>query len=96
MTACYVTNVGARPDGLNDDVLILAASWEARCLGVSRLLNRYSCELAILSVYDGASDQREIHINELSATLKGVGTLEIVPAMHSNPLQNVVATSAFL
>lgn len=92
MLAQYVSKIGGWPDGTNDDVLILAASWEARCVGVSRLLNNYSCSTILLSVYDGESQQRETHIRELTDNLRSIGQLEIVPTMHGNPLQNIVSS----
>lgn len=74
-----------------DDILIVAASWEERCLGLARRFGTYQCKTTILSIYDTPSDQREKHIFELSELLKNIsnGNLKRVSANHQNPLINV-------
>ena len=80
-----------RVDSL-DHVLILAASWEERCLGMTRRIGNYTCGTVALSVYDGKSELREEHLKELRRRLPLVGRLEEIPALHSNPLANVIKT----
>jgi len=82
--------------GAPDDALILAASWEERCLGLGEKLRRYRCQTVILTVYDGKSKLRERHIEVLRPVLRSVGHLEELPALHSNPLPNVRATIRLL
>lgn len=77
-------------DGEPDDVLILAASWEERCLGLVRRLGKsYACNRIALTVYDGKNKLREKHIEELASRLQLVGDVKKVDALHSNPLVNV-------
>lgn len=90
MTSCHVTEIATWPDGERDDVLILAASWESRCLGVSRILGNFSCKKILLAIYDGDSAQRETNIGELEKNLSGVGELKKLAALHSDPLSNVI------
>lgn len=75
-----------------DDALILAASWEERCLGLPRLLNSYRSKKIILSIYDGPSRLRQKNIEELRAILPNVGTLCEIDAQHANPLPNIRET----
>ena len=40
-----------------DHALILAASWEERCLGVASMLQTYRCQEVLMTVYDGKSEK---------------------------------------
>src|SRR5215208_934704 len=75
-----------------DDALILAASWEERCLGVARKLRGDAARTIILNVYDGPSALRERHIGMLVDVLKSKGELHMVPAVHSYPIESVRQT----
>jgi hypothetical protein len=72
-----------------DDALILAASWEERCLGVATRLRNYSAAQVFLSIYDGKSELREKHIGQLIDLLEPIGALHKVPAKHAYPIENV-------
>jgi len=78
--------------GVADDALLLAASWEERCLGLRERLGSYSCRCVLFSVYDGSSRLRDKHIELLVPVLSSVGHLEWLPALHANPLGNVRST----
>jgi hypothetical protein len=76
--------------GEPDDALVLAASWEERCLGVaSKLAVSYSAQHVLMTVYDGESSLRKKHIAKLSEVLASRGELHQVPARHANPIKNV-------
>src|SRR3712207_3486075 len=77
--------------GAPDHALIVAASWEERCLGLARRLGHYRCKAAVLSVYDTPSVKREVHISELTGHLSRVSgsNLHAISANRSNPLPNV-------
>lgn len=78
--------------GVADDVLILAASWEERCLGLARRLANYSCGVTLMTVYDGPSRLREKHIGMLTELLTPLAELHKLDALHANPLPNVRET----
>ena len=86
---------GVVPDA-PDDALILAASWEERCLGVATRLKNYSSSNVILSIYDGPRSLRRKHINLLDQLLSPVGTLYRIPAEHAYPIENVRKTIALI
>lgn len=75
-----------------DDVLLLAASWEERCLGLARKLEGYRAQTVIVTEYDGASERRREHLAELRRLLARVGEVVVVQARHSDPLENVRRT----
>jgi hypothetical protein len=75
----------ARPD----DALILAASWEERCLGSARILGRYSCSQIFMAVYDGPSELRRTHISELHQRLSRVAQITQIDVNRANPLPAV-------
>src|ERR1044071_624421 len=89
-------DVGPIAPDAPDDALILAASWEERCLGVATRLKGYSASQVILSIYDGQSDLREKHISKLTNLLGPVGNLHKVPAKHAFPIENVRDTVALI
>ena len=72
-----------------DDALILAASWEDRCLGLPRRSFSYRCKTVYMTVYEGQNDLREKNIRELEPLLRGFGKLERMPAMRQDPLGSV-------
>ena len=76
------------PD-LEDHALILAASWEERCLGVASRLQTYRCQEVLMTVYDGKSEKRQNNIDHLVQLLPTAGKLREIPAKHENPLENV-------
>jgi hypothetical protein len=83
--------------GGRDGALILASSWEKRCLGVpERLCRDYAAQRVLLTVYDGQSERREVHTGELLSSLAGHGPVEVLSAMHRNPIMNANATVAAL
>jgi hypothetical protein len=92
MAFVELSKISTLDSGIPDDVLILAASWEERCLGAARRLKDYSCKKVIMSVYDGPSQLREKHIVELTYLLTPLGQLIKLPALHNNPLPNTRAT----
>jgi hypothetical protein len=73
----------------DDDALILAASWEERCLALPQRSASYRCQTVYLTVYEGQNDLREKHIRELEPLLKRFGTLEYLPATRQDPLPSV-------
>lgn len=79
-----------------DDVLLLAASWEERCLGLVRKAEGYRATHVILTEYDGVSKRRQQHLVELHARLTEMGNVTVVPALHANPLANVRHTLGIL
>jgi hypothetical protein len=84
-------HVGTVEPGRPDDALILAASYEDRCLGLARRLRDYSCARVILTVYDGESERRRRNIKELEQLLCSAGELVKLPAHHDKPLDHVRA-----
>src|SRR5438128_2672326 len=80
--------------GMEDDVLILAASWEERCLSLPRLLASYRCKRILMSIYDGPSQLRQKNIEVLEEILPKFGELKKIDARHANPLPNVRDTIA--
>jgi hypothetical protein len=90
------TQIGTIEPDTPDDALILAASWEERCLGVASRLRGYSCKTVILTVYDGPSKLRTDHIKQLTELLKPVGNIQRIETLHANPLANVRQTVALL
>jgi hypothetical protein len=79
--------------GAHDTALLLAASWEERCLFVPENLSReYRATTILMTVYDGKSDRREKHIRELTRILSTRGAIETILARHDDPLPNVRAT----
>jgi len=79
-----------------DDALLLAASWDERCLGLASRLGGYHCHRVMMTVYDGESAFREKNIGLLRKLLEEVGPVTVVPAKHSDPLQNVRETVTLL
>ncbi len=79
---------------MEDDVLILAASWEERCLSVPKRLASYRCEKILMSIYDGPSQLRQKNIEALEEILPKFGELNKLNARHANPLPNVRDTIA--
>jgi len=90
------TQIGTIEPDAPDDALILAASWEERCLGVASRLRGYSCNTVILTVYDGPSELRAKHIKQLTELLAPVGNIQRIEALHANPLANVRQTVTLL
>jgi hypothetical protein len=79
-----------------DDVLVLAASWEQRCLGLAQKLADYRCGHVLMTIYDGKSKKREENINKLRKLLPKVGSLTELDATHSSPIENVCNTIEFI
>ena len=79
-----------------DDLLILAASWEERCLGLPRKLADYTCRHILMSIYDGFSKKREENIKKLREILPTFGRLSELGAKHANPIENVRQTVDFI
>lgn len=79
-----------------DDALILAASWEERCLGVAERLRNYSAQKVIITIYDGPSALRKKHIAILEDVLTSKGEVHQVPALHSYPIESVRKTVALV
>jgi len=79
-----------------DDLLITAASWDQRCLGVPTKLSKYSCQHVLMSIYDGRSEKREANIKQLDEILQKAGKLIKLEAEHSNPIENVCRTIEFI
>src|SRR5262245_14207280 len=82
----------ARPDA----ALIIAASWEERCLGLPRRLADYRADLGLVPVYDGKSTKRANHIEELDAHLTPRCNVHHMSALHSYPIPNVRETIRLL
>lgn len=79
--------------GQPDEVLILAASWENRCLGLTRRLGKYRCKMVLMTVYDSPSKLRSENIEVLTELLRTThGDLRKLTASHANPLPNVRET----
>jgi hypothetical protein len=79
-----------------DDALLLAASWEERCLGLARRLRGYRAKQVIVTEYDGTSARRAIYLKELRERLDVVGSVSVIQALHRDPLGNVRDTLAML
>jgi hypothetical protein len=79
-----------------DDLLILAASWEQRCLGLPQKLADYRCSHVLMTIYDGHSKKREENIKKLRKILPKVGRLKELEAKHSSPIENVRKTIEFI
>lgn len=79
-----------------DDVLILAASWEQRCLGLAQKMVVYRCGHILMTIYDGKSKKREENIKKLRKLLPNVGRLKELDARHSSPIENVCETIEFI
>jgi hypothetical protein len=79
-----------------DDALLLAASWEERCLGLVRRFRDYHVSQVIVTEYDGPSERRALHLTELRDRLAAVGRVSVIPALHRDPLGNVRDTLALL
>jgi hypothetical protein len=76
-----------------DEILILAASWEKRCLGLASRLGNHAFKTVIMTVYDSKSEKRAENIKCLEKLLRSSkGTLKKVSASHKNPLPNVRQT----
>ena len=74
----------------DDHVFLAAASWEERCLGLAHRLQGYRARLGLLTVYDGESPQRTKHLRELRDCIgASCDVLDEIPALHTDPLQNV-------
>lgn len=78
--------------GISDDVFLLSASWEGRCLGVASRLKGYTCKKIIMSIYEDPSELREENIKVLDQHLAKVGSTIKFGANKSNPLPNVRQT----
>jgi hypothetical protein len=76
----------------SDSALLLAASWEERCLGLVRKFGKYQCGSVLLTVYDGVSDKRAKHLAELRSRLTCCKHLLEIPALHVDPIPNVRKT----
>lgn len=72
-----------------DDVFILAASWEERCLGTARRLGSYTCGTVVLTTYDHPSELREKHLKELIERLSPIGDLQRLMSTRGDPLDSV-------
>src|SRR4051794_38258079 len=73
-----------------DEILIIGASWEERCLGLARKLGEYRSDCIILNVYDAPSQQRAKHLDELLGILNGATTnLSTISANRQNSLSSV-------
>jgi hypothetical protein len=83
-----VTDVGATLQ-LPDDVLIVAASWEERCVGLLRRLGSYSSTIGVLVVYDGHSERRLRFIREADTLLAGRCEIRHLDTLHSDPIPSV-------
>jgi hypothetical protein len=79
-----------------DDLLILAASWEQRCLGLPQKMTGYRAGNILMTVYDGASDKRRENIRKLREMLSPIGRLTELEAKHSSPIENVRRTVSFI
>lgn len=88
-----VTTVRA---GQPDDLLIVAASWEQRCLGLPQRLSNYKCAHILMTEYDGVSAKRAENIEKLRAIFHNIAPVKVIEATHANPLRNVRETVAFM
>ena len=79
-----------------DDLLILAASWEQRCLGLPKKMANYQCSHILMTIYDGKSKKREENIRKLRKILPKIGRLSELEAKHTNPIENVRQTIEFI
>ncbi len=79
-----------------DDFLILAASWEQRCLGLAQKLAGYRCAHVLMTIYDGRSEKRAENIKKLRKILPKIGRLKELEATHSSPIENVRETIEFI
>ena len=93
---CLKSATEAFPLVTLDDFLILAASWEQRCLGLPQKLTDYECGQVLMTIYDGHSKKREENIKKLRKILPKCGRLSELEAMHSSPIQNVRETIEFI
>lgn len=75
-----------------DDVLVVAASWERRCLGLVERLGNYRARKVLLVIYDGTSALKEEHIKLLRERLPAIGPVAEIPTLHANPLESVRET----
>jgi hypothetical protein len=82
--------------GTPDDIFILAASWEERCLGTARRLGRYTCGTVILTTYDSPSQLRAKHIEEMIGLLSPIGDLQRMMATRNDPLNSVRHTVSLI
>lgn len=79
-----------------DDLLVLAASWEQRCLGLAQKLEDYQCSNVLMTIYDGMSKKREDNIKKLRRVLPAFGRLTELAATHCSPIDNVRDTIDFI
>jgi len=84
-----VTNIAPVIPSHSDDVLIVAASWEQRCLGILTKLASYRARKVVFIAYDNENPKREANIREMMPILSGIGALKFLRASHDNSLSNV-------
>lgn len=96
MTPVQLEDVPTLIQGQPDDVLLISASWEPRCLGVPELIKKYSCHNVLLTVYDGESSLREANIAKMTPLLSRVAPIKTIEAKHVDPLANVRETIRWL
>jgi hypothetical protein len=72
-----------------DDVLIVAASWEQRCLGLLTRITSYTAKNIIFIAYDSDNPKREENVRKMTPSLSAIGLVKFLRASHDNPLPNV-------
>jgi hypothetical protein len=94
--SCEIDQVVPVDKSHPDDVLIIAASWEQRCLGLPRKMRNDSCRHVLMSIYDGESQKREQNVKQLRELLPKIGEVTELDAKHGSPIENVRKTIEFI
>jgi hypothetical protein len=92
----HIQEITTISPNLEDDIFLVAASWEERCMGAARRLGNYKCGTVILTTYDSPSPKRAKNIDNLLDLFSPVGEIHRVSASHSDPLINVRETVSII
>ncbi len=81
----------------DNQIFIMSASWEERCVGALRKMQTYTPSLVILNVYEGKNEYREKYIREVDdyCAQRNI-KLQIVDANKLNPLPNILKIISIL
>jgi hypothetical protein len=83
-------------DGITDDLLIIFASPEERCLGIARKIERYNSKhVALIAIADEPNEKRNVHLNKLTELCRR-SSIHVFNYKHTDSVYGVSDLAAFV
>ena len=83
-----IKRIGTAREGEPDDVLLCCASYEERCTGALRILEKYKCRQSYVFVYNEPDTRRDGYLDEMKQRLSNCGETAVIPTSKEDPFSS--------